>query len=79
MLMNFVREHDNRLLKRAPCFFNLCVPCISEEYKISVFFHTSKKKKTDFGLRFLVVADEAASELMDSFEASFNKMMEHFK
>ena len=77
--MNFVREHDNRLLKRAPCFFNLCVPCISDEYKSSVFFHTSKKKKTDFGLRYLVVADEAASELMDSFEASFNKMMEHFK
>jgi len=61
MLVNFVKEHDNRLLKRAPCFFNLCVPSITEEYKISVFFHTSKKKKSEFGIRLLIVAEEANS------------------
>lgn len=78
MLMNFVREHDNRLLKRAPCFFNLCVPSITEEYKISIFFHTSKKRKTDFGVKMLIVADEATSELMDSFEESFKRMQQHW-
>lgn len=46
MLVNFMKEHDHRLLKRAPCFFNLCVPCITEEYKLSIFFHTSKKKRS---------------------------------
>jgi hypothetical protein len=76
MLMNFVREHNNRLLKRAPCFFNLCVPSITEDYKISIFFHTSKKRKTDFGIKLLIIAEEATSELMDSFEDSFKLMME---
>jgi len=78
MLVNFMKEHDHRLLKRAPCFFNLCVPCITEEYKLSIFFHTSKKKKNIFGLRLLIIAEEATSELMDSFEVSFNKMLEQF-
>lgn len=76
--MNFVREHEGRLIKRAPCFFNLCVPCITEEYKISVFFHTSKSKKQDFGVSLLIIAEEADSPLMDSFEKCFDQMMENF-
>lgn len=58
--------------------FQLCMPCISEEYKTSVFFHTSKKRKSEFGVRFLVVADEAAAKLTDSFERSFSEMMEQW-
>lgn len=54
------------------------MPCISEEYKTSVFFHTSKKRKSEFGVRFLVVADEAAAKLTDSFERSFSEMMEQW-
>ena len=78
MLMNFVREHDQRLLKRAPCVFNLCVPSITEEQKISIFFHTSKKIKKEFGLRILIIAEETTQQLMDSFEESFNSMLEQF-
>lgn len=78
MLVNFMKEHDHRLLKRAPCFFNLCVPCITEEYKLSIFFNTSKKKRSQYGVRLLIVAEEATAELSDQFEDSFRRMLEHF-
>lgn len=78
MLMNFIKEHDNRLLKRAPCFFSLCIPSITEEYKLSIFFHTSKKRKNEFGVRLLIIAEETASQLMDSFENCFINMLNKF-
>lgn len=77
VLLNFVSEHDSRLVKRAPCFFSLCLPSITEEYKIQVFYHTSKKAK-QFGVRFLIVAEEATAELMDGFEDSFKRLMVQF-
>lgn len=74
--MNFMTEHDARLKKRAPCFFSLCLPSITQEYKLSVFYHTSNRKKETFGLRMLIVCEEANSKLMDSFENSFKKLLE---
>ena len=76
--MNFIKEHDNRLLKRAPCFFNLCIPSITEEYKLSIFFHTSKKRRNEFGVRLIIIAEETASQLMDSFENCFTNMLNKF-
>ena len=81
--MNFVRLHDGRLTKRAPCFFQLCVPSVSEEYKMSIFFHTTakknKKSQDSFSVKLLVVADEANSELMDSFEVAFKHMCDDWR
>jgi hypothetical protein len=34
LMLNFVRQHDSRLRKKAPCFFPLCVPSISSSYKL---------------------------------------------
>jgi hypothetical protein len=76
ILMNFMTEHDTRLKKRAPCFFSLCLPSITQEYKLSVFYHTTNRKKDNFGLRMLIVCEEANSKLMDSFETSFKKLLE---
>jgi hypothetical protein len=54
------------------------VPSLSEDCKLQVFYHTTKKKATHFGLKLIVVADEADSALMDSFEVSFNRMAEEW-
>lgn len=66
VLMTFLTEHESRLKKRAPCFFNMCVPSLTEKYKMSVFFHTSDRKA--FGLRVAIVTEEASASLVDKFE-----------
>jgi len=62
-------EHSRRLKKRAPCFFSICVPGLTEEFKMSVFFHTSNRVGGQFGLRVVIVAEEASAALMDRFES----------
>jgi hypothetical protein len=74
--MNFMAEHDLRLRKRAPCFFSLCMPCITKAYKLSVFYHTSERQ--GFGIKMLVVCEETNSKLMDHFENCFKKLLEFF-
>lgn len=61
-------EHSRRLKKRAPCFFSICIPGLTEEFKMSVFFHTSNRVSGQFGLRLVIVAEEASAALMDRFE-----------
>lgn len=70
LLINFMTEHSKRLKKRAPCFFSICVPGLTEEFKMSVFFHTSNRLSGQFGLRLVIVCEEASAALMDRFEAT---------
>ena len=42
---------------------------MTEEFKMSVFFHTSSRISGTFGLRLVIVAEEASAALMDRFEA----------
>ena len=56
-------------MKRAPCFFSVCIPGLTEEFKMSVFFHTSSRVSGQFGLRLVIVTEEASATLMDRFEA----------
>lgn len=72
VIMTFLTEHENRLKKRAPCFFNMCVPSLSENYKMSVFFHTSSTR--GFGLRLAIVTEEATADLLDKFESTADKL-----
>ena len=68
LLINFMTEHQRRLKKRAPCFFSICIPGLTEEFKMSVFFHTSNRISGQFGLRLVIVCEEANAQLMDKFE-----------
>ena len=43
LLVNFMTEHSKRLKKRAPCFFSICIPGMTEDFKMSVFFNTSNR------------------------------------
>ena len=63
-----MNEHLRRLKKRAPCFFGICVPGLTEDYKMSVFFHTSNRASRQFGLQLVIVTEEASAALMDKFE-----------
>ena len=67
-------EHSRRLKKRAPCFFSICVPGLTEEYKMSVFFHTSNRTSRQFGLQLVIVTEEASANLMDRFEVIAQNM-----
>lgn len=73
VLLTFLTEHAGRLKKRAPCFFNMCVPSLTENYKMSVFFHTSNRQAQGFGLRVAIVTEEASAKLVDKFEVMAEK------
>lgn len=73
VLLTFLTEHSDRLKKRAPCFFNMCVPSLTENYKMSVFFNTSNRQ-AGFGLRLAIVTEEASAKLVDRFEVISDKL-----
>jgi hypothetical protein len=79
VIMTFLTEHENRLKKRAPCFFNMCVPSMSENYKMSVFFHTSSRNPRTFGLRLAIVTDEASAALLDRFEGMADRLFKQLE
>ena len=68
VLQTFLIEHDLRLKKRAPCFFNMCIPGLSETQKKAVFFHTSNRLTKGIGLKLAIVTDQATSFFVDKFE-----------
>ena len=74
LLVNFMTEHSRRLKKRAPCFFSICMPGLTEEFKMSVFFHTSNRVSGQFGLKLVIVTEEASAALMDRFETLSNNI-----
>ena len=76
LLIGFVREHESRLKKRAPCFFSLCIPSISPNYKLQIFYHTSARKTKEYGLRYLVVCEDANEETMEIFEKTFKTLLQ---
>lgn len=74
LLVNFMTEHSKRLKKRAPCFFSMCMPGLTEDFKMSVFFHTSNRVSGQFGLKLVIVTEEASASLMDRFETLANNV-----
>ena len=79
MLLTFLTEHSRRLHKRAPCFFNMCIPGLTEQYKMSVFFHTSSRTPKSFGIKLVIVTEEASSKLIDKFEQAAQDMFNSLK
>lgn len=55
--------NDERLKKSSPVFESLCMPGLTEEYKLSVFFYYEKKSN----LRVIYVCEEAKPELKKEF------------
>ena len=47
-------EHDSKLRQCAPLFFQMCVPGLSEEYKLQVFYQASRRE--GFALRCMIVS-----------------------
>lgn len=68
VLQTFLIEHDLRLKKRAPCFFNMCIPGLTESYKMSVFYHTNNTQRGN-SLKLVILTEEASAALVDKFEA----------
>jgi hypothetical protein len=71
VVLNFVAAHEANLQRRAPCFVNMCMPGLTEDYKMSVFFNFSKP---DASLRYVIVAEEANVKMLDKFELVSNSV-----
>ena len=73
LVLNFVTAHAANLQKRAPCFVNMCLPGLTEDYKMSCFFNSSKP---DHSLRLVIVAEEATVKILDKFELISNSIFQ---
>ena len=71
LVLNFVKAHEVNLKKRVPCFVNMCLPGLTEDYKMSLFFNISKP---DTGLSLIIVAEEANVKMLDKYEAISNSI-----
>ena len=67
-LIYYMTEHQSRLKKRAPCFANMCVPGLTEEFKMSVFFHVSNRIPNKDALKLIIVTEEANYSMCEQFE-----------
>jgi hypothetical protein len=38
LMLQYSIEHDDKLRKSAPLFFDMCVPGLTEDYKMKVFY-----------------------------------------
>ena len=38
LMLQYSIEHDEKLRKSAPLFFDMCVPGLTEDYKMKVFY-----------------------------------------
>ena len=47
---------------------------MTEDFKMSVFFNTSNRVSGQFGLRLVIVTEEANSGLLDKFENLSNEV-----
>lgn len=68
VLMTFLTDREELLKRKAPCFFNMCIPGLSETQKQAVFFHTSNRLTKGIGLKLAIVTDQATSFFVDKFE-----------
>ena len=64
--MQYSIEHDERLRKRAPLFFSICLPGLTDEYKMSVFYQCSNQQ--GFALRIMIVTQDANANLHQKFD-----------
>ena len=71
MIMNFINTNLHNLKMRTPSFELLCLPGLTEEYKLNLFVHFEK----DTPLKIIFASDENGEDLMQEFERVANKII----
>lgn len=57
--MNYINVNEDELLERTPCFEQICLPGMTESYKLHVFIHIDKETY----LRTVMVCDQNSDTL----------------
>jgi len=73
-LLCYITEHDAKLKQSCPCFFDRCIPGISEDFKFKVFYNCSGKSTFNLKLCIVVDVDGEMAELSKKF-AGFSKLI----
>jgi hypothetical protein len=68
-MLQYSVEHDERLKEHAPLFFKMCVPGLSEEYKMEVFYQVSNVQ--GFAIRMMIVMN--INQPTEQHLSSFNQ------
>lgn len=64
MIMNFIEVNLERLKEESPVFETLCLPGMTEEYRLNMFLHI----EPDSDLKLLYITEENSVELGAALE-----------
>lgn len=64
MILNFINTNLPRLKQKSPSFELLCLPGLTEEYKVNLFIHL----EPDSALKIIFASDESTPELRQEFD-----------
>jgi hypothetical protein len=63
-----------QLQQKSPCFEAICMPGMTEEYKLNVFFHLEQYSS----LKLIFVCEENKAELVKEFEETADLIFKEF-
>ena len=74
MLFNYIDANFDELLEHSPSFRTLCLPGMTESFKLHVFFFIDEETN----LRYVFVCEDNSEALQDELHGCVVKMMEDF-
>jgi len=64
----------SQLQESGPCFEQMCMPGMTEDYKLSIFFHLEQYS----GLKLIFVCEEVKEGLLDEFKECAEYLFKEF-
>ncbi|CDW87641.1 UNKNOWN [Stylonychia lemnae] len=74
MIMNYINTNLHNLRTKTPSFETICLPGLTEEYKLNLFVHLEK----DSPFKVIFASDENGEDLMQEFERASNMIIKEF-
>jgi hypothetical protein len=73
-LLNYVTNNQQRLKDKSPLFENVCLPGMTEDYKLSIYFRIEQESS----LKLVFVCEETSPLLMREIEECAELMYREF-
>ena len=74
MILNFINTNLPKLKQSTPCFESLCLPGLTEEYKLNIFLHL----ESETALKVIFASDENSNEILEDFENVSKMIVKEF-
>lgn len=63
MILNYINANQAKIKLRSPCFEQLCLPGLTEEFRLNMFVHLEENTN----LKIVFISEENTDELKEEF------------